>query len=96
MRGRDDAHVDLHGLAAAHGNHRARLQHAEHLGLEFQGHLGDLVEKEGSSVGRAEEARMVAVRAGERPLHVTEELTLQQGGGEGRTVEGFERSLGAR
>ncbi len=47
MRGREDADVDVLGLASAHGRHLAALQHPQQLGLQLGRHVADLVEEEG-------------------------------------------------
>jgi hypothetical protein len=52
--GRDDAHVDLHGLVAADALELALLQHAQQLHLDGRGDLADLVEEERAAVGLLE------------------------------------------
>ena len=44
MRCRDDAHIDLHGLAADR-RHDLVLKHAQYLGLHRGRHIADLVEE---------------------------------------------------
>ena len=54
------------------------------------GGLAHLVEEEGSAVGLLEQARPIAVGAGEGAPGVAEELALEQGVREGRAVDGDE------
>jgi len=49
--GGDDAYVDAFGPIHAERSHFAILQNAQKLGLQGQGKLGDLVEKQGSTIG---------------------------------------------
>ena len=54
------------------------LQRAKQLDLRGRRRLADFVEEEGSLRRRAEQSELVADRAGERSLHVTEQLALEQ------------------
>src|SRR5215471_51277 len=92
---RDDPHVDLDLRLAADPADHAILQDAEILHLERGTHLRDLIEEDGAAVGQLEEARLALVRAREGALLVTEELALHQRLGNGRAVDGDERSLAA-
>src|SRR5262252_4245955 len=92
---RDDPHVDLDLRLAADPADHAILQDAEILHLERGAHLRDLIEEDGAAVGQLEEAGLALVRAREGPLLVTEELALHQRLGDGRAVDGDERSLAA-
>ena len=96
VRRRDDARVDRNRLGRADGNHFALLQHAEQLDLRRRRRLADFVEEERALRRRAEEAELVADRAGERSLHVTEQLALEQALGQRAAVDREERSFGAR
>ena len=44
VRGRDDAHVDLYGLARAHGPNGPLLQHPQQLHLQRGRHVANLVQ----------------------------------------------------
>ena len=55
----DDAHVDLGLLGAAHRHDLAGLQRPQQLGLQLEGKLAHLVEKERASVGGSEQTRGV-------------------------------------
>jgi hypothetical protein len=67
---RHHAHVDLDPLRAADTLHHLFLQHAQHLGLRLQAHVGDLVEEDRALVGLLEAPGLVGNRAGERPSDV--------------------------
>ena len=76
--GGDDAHVDRLLLPPAQPPERPLLQHAQQLHLRGRLHLGDLVEEERAAVRQLEHAGPAVVRAGERPLLMTEDLALEQ------------------
>ena len=78
VRGRDDAHVDLHRLAGADALEGHFLQDAQQLGLHFQADVADLVEEQRAAVGQLEAADLVAVGVGEGALDVAEQLAFQQ------------------
>jgi len=72
VRGRDDAHVDLDGLHAAHAFELALLQHAQQLGLDRQRNLANLVQQDRAAVCQLETPLAVGDRASKGTLHVTE------------------------
>src|SRR6185295_14845098 len=88
VRRGDDADVDLLRLAVPDADDHPLLQRAEQLDLEVQRELADLVEEEGALVGDLELARAAHDRAGERALHVPEELALDQVLRDGAAVDG--------
>ena len=94
--GRAD-HPGIEGLlrGAADAPHRSLFERGQQLGLERGREQPDLVEEQDPSGGRLEQAGLRATGVGEGALLVTEELALQQGLGDGRTVEIHERPLGA-
>jgi hypothetical protein len=63
------------------------LEGAEELGLGGDGHVADFVEEEGAVVGGFEEARLIAISAGEGAADVAEELALEEGFDDGGAVE---------
>ena len=79
--------VDLAGLAVAHAADLARLQGAQQLGLHIEGQLPDLVQEDGAPVRGLEGPDAIAIRAGERALGVTEELALDEVGGDRAAVD---------
>ena len=95
MRRRDHADIDLDRRLASDRQDLAALDGAEKLGLHGRAHLADLIEEQRARVGQLEEPGLVAIRSGERPLLVAEQLALQQRLGERRTVHGEERSVDA-
>ena len=58
--------------------------------LLLAGQLAELIEKQRSTVGANEDSVAIGVRAGERPLAVTEQLRADELSGNGATVEGDE------
>lgn len=95
MGRRDEPYVDPPLLVRADGAHRAALEDVQQLGLHRRRHLANLVEKERASRRLGHQPLAGGRRARERPLHVTEELTLQQVLGERRAVDRHEGPLGA-
>ena len=96
MRGRDDSDVDLHGARRADRDHLVLLEHAKERGLRGGGEIADLVEEERPPFGGSNEPGLVARRAGERPLHVSEEEALDERRGERAAVHGDERAASPR
>jgi ABC-2 type transport system permease protein len=78
MGGADEAdvHPPVHGLAQP--PHQPRLQGPQNLGLHRQRQLADLVDEQGSPVGRLDGPGPGLGGAGEGPLDVAEKLGLQQ------------------
>ena len=94
--GGDHAHVHLHRQLAADAIELALGQHAQQPGLQLRRHVADLVEEQRAAVGLLEAPAPQLRRAGERTLLVTEQLRLEQVGGERRGVERDERLGRAR
>ena len=92
---RDEANVDGARRARADRLHLPLLQHAQELRLERRRDLADLVEEERAARGALEDALAVAVGAGERALHVAEELGLEHRLAERLHVQRHEGPLGA-
>ena len=87
----DDADVDGQRRGLAERGDLARFEEAEQLGLQIEAQLADFVEEEGAAAGGADEARVVAVGAGERAAAMAEELAFEQIARDGGAVEGDER-----
>ena len=96
VRRREHADVDLDRLRPADARHDTVLQHAQHLRLRGEAHVADLVQEERASVRLLELSRAIRDRAGERALHVTEQLALDQLRRNRRAVHLDERSLRPR
>ena len=94
IRGGHHANIDRDLFVASHRHHGPLLQHPEQLGLEFQFHLPDLVEKDRAAIGRAEAAERGRGGAGERSLHVPEHVAGEERARRDRTVDGNERLRG--
>ena len=93
--GGDDANVGSACLGLADPLELTLLQNAEKLALHLEWNLGDLVEEQRALIGELEPADTVLDRPGERTLHMTEELTLEQFSGDGRAVHLDERLVTA-
>jgi hypothetical protein len=85
--GREDAHIHLTGLAAAHPQDLAFLQHAQQLGLEVGAGLSDLVQQQRAPVGPLEDPLAGPRRPREGALVVAEQLRLQHPVGERGAVD---------
>src|SRR6185437_11969643 len=72
------------------------LQHAQQLHLHGGAHVADLIEKQRAAFGDLEAAFAGRDGAGEGALLVTEELRLEELGGNGAAVDGDERPVAAR
>ena len=92
IRRRDDADADADRLLAADALELAVLQDAQQLGLRRLVQVADLVEEDRAAVGQLEAAAPQRRRARERALLVTEELALDQLGGDRRAVDLDERT----
>ena len=75
-RGRDHPHVDLPGGHIAQGHDFPFLQHPQQLDLKGRRHLSDLIQKDGSPVGRFKSPRFVLHRVREGALPVSEKGSL--------------------
>src|SRR5690606_33661324 len=91
----DDAHVDLHLLAAADPLNDAALERAQEHDLDLERHLGEPIEEEGAAVGAFEGAALRAHGAGEGAALVAEELALGELSGDGAAVDRDERAAAA-
>ena len=87
VRGGDDPHVDADFLGGPDRQERMPFQNAQQLGLPFEGHFADFVEKQRAQIGLLEIAGMVAVGAGERAGLVAEQLAFHQVGRNGGAVD---------
>ena len=74
----------------------ALLERAQELRLHADRELADLVEEHRAAVGRFERADAIAIGAGERAAHVTEELALDEVRRDRAAVDDDERLVGAR
>src|SRR5437763_8415682 len=72
------ADVDRPGPNVADRHDAAFLQNAKELGLQSRAKLADFIEEQRAAVGGADESQRIAVSAGERALHVSEQLALKQ------------------
>ncbi len=96
VAGRQNTRVDARLFAAADRAHGLFLDDAQQLDLHRQRQVGDLVEKQGASVGGLKQAFLVGVGAGEAALDVAEELAFHQFRGNRAAVDRHEGLFGAR
>ena len=89
--GGDDAHVDMMKAVGADPLHLAELHGAQQLGLDRQGQLPDLVQKERAAMGQFELAGAVGRRAGEGAAHMAEQFGLGQRVRQGGAVDMHQR-----
>lgn len=92
----NEADVRPHRLVAAQWLVHPLLQNAKQFHLHRQRGGVDLIKEQRPALCRGNAAGAVAVGPGERPLHVPEQLALQQGGGEGGAVDGDHRPVPPR
>ena len=93
VRRADDAHVDALIVGVADAAEGLLLDQAQHLHLERERQLADLVEEERAAVGRLEQAGLVVQRAREGALHVAEQLGFEQHLRNRRAVHDHERPV---
>jgi hypothetical protein len=96
VRRRDDAHVDGARFGLADAPDLACFEDAQQLRLLLERKLADLVEEDGAAVRVLERSRTIAGCAGERALHVSEELGLDEIGAERAAVDHDERPVFSR
>ena len=80
-------------LVPAHPPELAGIEEPQQLGLEPDGHLADLVQKERSLVRHLDQAVLHLVGAGEGALLVAEDLRLDEVLRQGGAVQGDERRV---
>ncbi len=94
--GGDDAHVAGHGHVVADALEHALLQDPQQLHLHGDAHVADLVEEQRAALGDLEAPLARGDGTGERALLVTEQLGLEQVGGNRAAVDRDERAVAAR
>ncbi|SAL86764.1 hypothetical protein AWB68_08143 [Caballeronia choica] len=67
------------------------LQEAQQAGLAFERQIADFVQEQCAAVGRFHPADLALIGAGERPAFITEQLRLQQMGGNRTAIDRDER-----
>src|SRR5579863_7998755 len=92
MGRRDDTHVRAYRLTATDRGEFAFLEHTQQARLRFRWHVADLVEEQRPAVGLLEAALAARSRAGEGTALVAEQLAFDQFPGDGRHVDGNERT----
>src|SRR5208337_4173784 len=92
--GGHDADVHSNLLIAAHGADFFLLEKARELGLHFERKFADLVEKNGSGIGRLQQAGLGTKSAGESAFLVAEQFAFDEGGDERSAVDGYKGTVG--
>src|SRR5438477_6379149 len=87
MGRRDQPRVDLLCPRAPQALEFTLLQDTQELGLEFQGDVTDLVQKQRALVGQLHPADLLRDRAGEGTPLVPKQLTLEQTAGNGSAIQ---------
>ncbi len=82
-------------LEAADGAELTLLQRPQQLGLEFQRHIADFVEKQGAAAGQLELAGAALGRSGKGAAFMPKQLALQQSLRNCRAVDRHERGAPA-
>ena len=75
--GRHDSHVHLGWACGADLFDLPLLNQAQDSDLQLQGHLADFVEQDRAAIGYFDLTFLMSQRAGERTLHVSEQLRFQ-------------------
>ncbi len=83
---RDDANIDADGAAATHPTDLTLLQNAQQLGLQIEGELAELVQKDRPAVSQLEGPLSGGGRSGVGALLMPKELGLDQGPRHGAAV----------
>ncbi len=94
--GRDDPDVHPEAVGAADSLDLVLLEHPEQLGLDARGDLADLVEEARPGVRRLEQTALVDHGAGERALHMAEELGFEHAFGQRAAIDRHEWTLRPR
>src|ERR1043165_4827039 len=89
---RDHPDVDPFGARAAQALELVLLEDAQQLRLQLERDVADLVEEKRSPVGQLEAADALRDGSRERPPLVTEQLALEEAGGDGGAVDLDERA----
>ncbi len=93
---RDHAHIHALGFGRSHALHFAYLQHAQHFGLEIQGHVGDFIQEQRAAVGQFEAAHAIGLGVGESAFDVPEQLAFKNALGQAARVDCDHRLRAAR
>jgi len=89
-----DAHVHVTRARRSDALEISGLEHAQELRLKIERHVRDLVEEQCPTVGELEPSDAVALRVGERPLDVAEELALEDAIRQPTGVDGHQSLAG--
>src|SRR5262249_4857628 len=94
--GRNDTHIHAGGLHRPQSLESAVLQHAPEFGLEVEGEFADLVQEDRAGVREFEAPHLAGEGSREGALLMSEEFTLDERRGQGRTVDFDQWSVFAR
>ncbi|MNH24092.1 hypothetical protein D3C79_840090 [compost metagenome] len=93
MSGRKHPHIHRDRLAASDPFDVLLLQKPQQVGLQLQGQVTDLVQKQGAAMGRFDSPGLALMGAGKRALFVPEQLGLNQVFGYRPAVDGDKRLI---
>src|SRR5882724_317597 len=91
--GGDDANVDVAAFGGPYRLDFALLESAQELGLEIDGHVANLVEKERATVRGFEQTLLGLDSPGERAFNVAEQLGLDERGNQSGAIDGNEGAI---
>ncbi len=92
----DDADIDRHRPVGADRRDLPLFEHGEQFGLQMQRQIADLVEEQGAAAGRLDAPDPVALGVGKGAFHMTEQLGIDQLGGDRAEIDGQHRLPGAQ
>src|SRR5207248_10905974 len=90
----NDPNIDLDRLSTANALNDLVLQEPQQFDLHWQWHIADFVQKQSAAIGTFDSADALPQGTGEGAFFVTEELTFEQGLGNGCAVDRHEWPAG--
>ena len=94
--GADKTDIHRNGMIAPHPGHLLALQDSQQLGLKMRRDIADFIEEKRPVVGQLELAFMILFGIGKSPLHITEQLALEQAFGQSPHVHAQHRLVPAK
>src|SRR5882672_523659 len=88
------ANVYRHFPVIADTQHAILLQHAQELGLQRSVQIANLIQKEDSAIGRANQSRAIPLSAGKSAATMAEEFAFRDAGSDRAAVKSNQRALG--
>ncbi len=91
VRGRQNAHVDVHQLRSADALEASLLEHAQQLGLRGQGQFGNFIQENRAAIGELHFSDLARSRSGIGAALVSEEFVFHQALGNRGAIQRDER-----